>query len=88
MPDEHFGLRFVVSRISRTLTCLGCFSSKLRQKRHPERSASQIYHVTQRLVARSRRTPKALILPMLFEPFRPRKPENSCGQERQLLRLE
>jgi hypothetical protein len=25
------------------LTCLGCFSLKPPQKRHPERSASQIY---------------------------------------------
>ena len=40
-----------------------------------ERSASQIYRVTQRLMARSRRTPKVLILPMLFGPFRPPKPE-------------
>src|ERR1700730_3861607 len=46
------------------------------QKRHPERSASQIYRVTQRLMARSRRTPRVLILPMLFEPFPPPKPEN------------
>jgi hypothetical protein len=33
----------------------GVFLSKLPQNRHPERSASQIYRVTQRLVARSRR---------------------------------
>jgi hypothetical protein len=58
------------------LTCLGCFSSKPPQNRHPERSASQIYRVTQRLMARSRRTPKVLIFPMLFGPFRPPKPEN------------
>src|ERR1700692_2129275 len=64
-----------------TLTCLGCFSSKLPQKRHPERSASQIYRVTPHLVARSRRTPAVLILPMLLGPFRPPKPENRicCG---------
>src|SRR6202451_3213264 len=52
------------------------FSLKLPQKRHPERSASRIYQVTQRLMARSRRTPRVLILPMLFGPFRPPKPEN------------
>jgi hypothetical protein len=49
-----------------------------------ERSASQIYRVTQRSVARSRRTPKVLILPTLFESFRPPKPENrissSCSR--------
>jgi hypothetical protein len=58
------------------ILCLGCFSSKLPPKRHPERSASRIYRVTQRLMARSRRTPTVLILPMLFGPFRPPKPEN------------
>jgi hypothetical protein len=52
----------------------GMFSSKLPQNRHPERSASQIYRVTQRLVARSRRTPEMLILPMPFTPFQPPKP--------------
>ena len=31
------------------LTCLSCFSSKLSQNRHPERSASQIDRVKQRL---------------------------------------
>ena len=44
------------------------------QKRHPERSAPQIYRVTQRLVARSRRTPRVLILPMPFGAFQPLKP--------------
>jgi hypothetical protein len=33
----------------------GMFSLNLPQNRHPERSASQIYRVTQRLAARSRR---------------------------------
>jgi len=56
------------------LTYFGCFSSKLPQKRHPERSAPQIYRVTQPLVARSRRTPTVLVLPMLFGAFRPPKP--------------
>src|SRR5580704_12494043 len=46
-----------------------------RKKRHPERSASQICRVTQRLEARSRRTSRgALILPMLFGAFQPPKP--------------
>jgi hypothetical protein len=39
-----------------------------------ERSASQIYRVTQRLLARSRRTPGRLIVPMLSGPFQPPKP--------------
>src|SRR3984957_19786922 len=41
-----------------------------------ERSASRIYRVTQRLIARSRRTPRVLVLPMLFGAFQPPKPEN------------
>jgi hypothetical protein len=41
------------------------------QNRHPERSASQIYRLTQRLMARSRRTPRALILPMPLGAFQP-----------------
>jgi hypothetical protein len=45
-----------------------------RQSRHPERSASQIYRVTQRLMARSRRTPRVLILPVPFGAFQPLKP--------------
>ena len=39
------------------------------------RAPPQIYRVTQRLVARSRRTPKVLTLPMLFEAFDYQKPE-------------
>src|ERR1700691_5568655 len=46
------------------------------QKPHPVRRSAQIYRVTQRLVARSRRTPRVLILPMLLGAFRPPKPEN------------
>ena len=57
-------------------TLFGCFSSNSPQNRHPERSASRIYRVTQGLVARSRRTLRMLILPMLLVPFRPPKPEN------------
>jgi hypothetical protein len=68
------GLRAPCATISANL--FGMFFLKLPQKRHPERSTSQIYRVTQRLVARSRRTPRVLILPMLFGPFRPPKPEN------------
>ena len=56
------------------LSCFGCFFVTLPQKRHPERSASQIYRVPLRLVARSRRTPTVLILPMLLLAFRPRPP--------------
>jgi hypothetical protein len=44
------------------------------QNRHPERSASQIYRVTQRLMARSPRTPRVLILPMLLGAFQPLNP--------------
>ncbi len=51
------------------------------QKRHPacpglpwERSASQIYRVTQRLWARSRRTSRMLILPICSELFNRRSP--------------
>jgi hypothetical protein len=44
------------------------------QNRHPERSASQIYRVTQRLMARSRRTPRALVVPMPLGAFQPPKP--------------
>ena len=53
----------------------------LQQSRHPERSASQIYRVKTALVARSRRTPAVLILPMLLGAFQPPKPENRicCG---------
>ena len=53
---------------------LGMFSSKLPQKRHPERSASQIRRVTHRLIARSRRTPRVLILPMPLGAFQHRSP--------------
>jgi hypothetical protein len=42
-----------------------------KQNRHPERSALQIYRVTQGLVARSRRTPRVLIYPWLLEAFQP-----------------
>jgi hypothetical protein len=44
------------------------------QNRHPERSASQIYRVTQCLMARSRRTPRVLTLPMPLGAFQPPKP--------------
>ena len=45
----------------------------LPQNRHPERSASQIDRVTQRFVARSRRTPRMLNQRMLCRAFRPPK---------------
>jgi hypothetical protein len=54
----------------------GVFSSNLSQNRHPERSASQIYRVIQRQVARSRRTPMVLILSLLSGAFQLPKPEN------------
>ena len=50
-----------------------------------ERSASRIYRVTQPLVARSRRTPRVLILPLLFGAFRPPKPENKTPLDLLLL---
>jgi hypothetical protein len=40
--------------VPQALTYLGCFSSNLPQNRHPERSASQIYRVVQRLGAESK----------------------------------
>jgi len=52
----------------------GMFFSKLPQNRHPERSASEICRATRRLVARSRRTPRVLILSMPFVPFQTPKP--------------
>jgi hypothetical protein len=60
---------------------LGCFSSKLLQNRHPERSASRIYRVTQRLwrgveepvLSVAEGTSALLILPMLLGAFRPPK---------------
>ncbi len=60
----------------------GCYSSNSPQNRHPERSASQIYRVTQRLWVRSRRTSRMLILAMLLVPFRAPKPENGIAQRR------
>jgi len=44
------------------------------QNRHPERSASQMDRVPQRLVARSRRTPTLLICPCCSELFNHRSP--------------
>jgi hypothetical protein len=61
------------------------FFVKLPQNRHPERSASQIYCVTQRLVARSRRTSAVLILPMLLGAFRPPKPDSRICCDTHLL---
>jgi hypothetical protein len=61
------------------------FFVKLPQNRHPERSASLIDCVTQRLMARSRRTPVALISPMLLGAFRPPKPDNRICCDTQLM---
>ena len=60
------------------------FSSKFPQRRHPERSASHIYRMTQFLwrgveepvLSVAEGTPAVLILPMLLGPFRPLKPAN------------
>jgi hypothetical protein len=59
-----------------SVNLFGVFFFKPPTNRHPERSASQIYRVVQRLLARSRRTPKVLISSMLFGAFRLPKPEN------------
>jgi hypothetical protein len=61
------------------------FSSKRPQNRHPERSASQIYRVIRRLVARSRRTPTVLSYPCYSELFNHRA---RTGRARQGLSLE
>ena len=71
------------------LTCLGCFFFKLLQTRHPERSASQMDRVTQRLwrgveepvpsVAEG--TWAVLNLPMLLGAFRPAKLDNRNLQQ-------
>ena len=54
------------------------------QNRHPERSASKTYRVTQRFGAESK-TPAVLNLPMLLGAFPPTKLENGicCGTPRQ-----
>jgi hypothetical protein len=52
----------------------GFCTSDLPQIRHPERSALQMDRVTQRLVARSRRTSAVCILAMPLEPFQSQKP--------------
>jgi hypothetical protein len=48
-------------------------SSLSHKNRHPERSAAQACRVANRFMARSRRTPGMLVLPMPFAPFRPPK---------------
>ena len=50
------------------------FLSNSPQNRHPERSASRVYRVTQRLLARSRRTSTVLISPMPLGAFNHRSP--------------
>src|ERR1700722_12337424 len=66
------GLRLGLRPTSANL--LGMFFFKLPQNRHPERSASQVYRGTPHSLARSRRTPRMLILPMPFGAFQPSKP--------------
>jgi hypothetical protein len=52
------------------------FFFKLPQNRHPERSASQIFSVTQRLMGAESKDPEDEILSMLLGAFQPPKPEN------------
>ena len=62
---------------------LECFSSRLPQNRHPERSASQIYRVTQRLwrgaeepvLSVAEGTSAVLIFPILFGAFQLPSPD-------------
>jgi hypothetical protein len=63
------------------LTNLGCFSLKLRQKRHPERSASRIYRVTQRLMRGVEGPRRCLIHPCCSDLFDHRSPRTGscCG---------
>ena len=63
---------------------VGMFFSKHPQNRHPERSASQMDRVTQRLwrgveepvPSAAEGTSAVLIFPMLFGAFRPPKPDS------------
>jgi hypothetical protein len=48
-PARKGNVKISQDAVPSALTCLGCFSSKFSQNRHPERSASQICRVTQRL---------------------------------------
>ena len=63
---------------------LECFSSRLPQNRHPERSASQICRVIQRLwrgvedLALAEGTSAVLMLPMLFGAFQPPSPHRAA----------
>jgi hypothetical protein len=76
MPNSRFGpANPGHGPISANL--LVCFSLKLPKNRHPERSASQIYRMIQRLAARSRRTSAMLILPVLFGAFHPPSPHRA-----------
>jgi hypothetical protein len=56
------------------LTCLGCFSSKLPQNRHPERSASPIDRVTQSLWRGVEGPRRCLFYPCCSELFDHRSP--------------
>jgi hypothetical protein len=53
---------------------VGFLDLQLSQNRHPERSASQMDRVPQRLAARSRRTPTLLICPCCSGLFNHRSP--------------
>jgi hypothetical protein len=69
------------------VTCFGVFFVKLPQNRHPERSASQIDRVIQRLwrgveepvLSVAEGTSAVLILPMLFGAFQPPGPTQAVS---------
>jgi hypothetical protein len=52
--------RTILREVKKNLRLMRFFL-KFPPNRHPERSASQICHVKQRFMARSRRTPRMLI---------------------------
>src|SRR3984957_669862 len=60
------------------LTCFGCFSSKSPENRHPERSASQIYRVTQRLWRGVEGPRRCLSYPCCSELFNHRNPHRAA----------
>jgi hypothetical protein len=61
-------------RLPKSEKTLVFWISKSPQSRHPEWSASQMDRVTQRLAARSRRTPTLLTCPCCSELFNHRRP--------------
>jgi len=67
-------------RLPKSEKTLVFWISKSPQSRHPERSASQMDRVTQRLAARSRGNPDAAYLPMLFGAFQPPAPVSGSAR--------